>query len=150
MDEQSLAHLLKAICTMGGFAPGEIPTTAQDDPSLAALGQKLAEVDQLYEAAKDLGEGGGDPAKAEAIDRADAADSELTELSRRIFAARPITLHNLKLRAVLAKYWQEHNQHGEAWEVPEDCDAWEHAVMAHLIDGVLRIDAPPSQQSSRY
>jgi hypothetical protein len=26
MDEQSLAHLLKAICTMGGFAPGEIPT----------------------------------------------------------------------------------------------------------------------------
>ncbi len=28
MDQQTLAHLLKAICTMGGFAPGEIPTTA--------------------------------------------------------------------------------------------------------------------------
>ena len=26
MDEQSLAHLLRAICEMGGFAPGEIPT----------------------------------------------------------------------------------------------------------------------------
>jgi hypothetical protein len=29
MDQQSLAHLLKAICTMGGFAPGEIPTEAK-------------------------------------------------------------------------------------------------------------------------
>jgi hypothetical protein len=30
MDQQSLAHLLKAICTMGGFAPGEISSTAKD------------------------------------------------------------------------------------------------------------------------
>jgi hypothetical protein len=29
MDQQTIAHLLRAICTMGGFAPGEIPTTRE-------------------------------------------------------------------------------------------------------------------------
>jgi hypothetical protein len=115
--------------------------TTEDDPSLCALRQKLQEVNQLYEAAKDNDDW------LPARDMADAADNELTELPRRIFATRPVTLHNLKQRAVLAKYWQEHNHHGEAWEVPDDCDAWEHTVMAHLIDGVMRIDAPPVQPS---
>jgi hypothetical protein len=34
MDQQSLAHLLRAICTMGGFAPGEIP--AETPPAQTA------------------------------------------------------------------------------------------------------------------
>jgi hypothetical protein len=138
MDEQSLAHLLKAICTMGGFVPGEIPTEAKDDPSLCYLRQRLEAVGQQYKDAQHCDE---------ATKRADAADGEMSELSKRIFDARPVTLHNLKQRAVLAKYWQEHNHHGEAWDVPDDCDAWEHTVMAHLIEGVLQTDAPPAQSS---
>jgi hypothetical protein len=45
MDQQTLAHLLKAICTMGGVVPGEIPTTgtaaisAEEDVDLRALGR---------------------------------------------------------------------------------------------------------------
>jgi hypothetical protein len=35
MDEQSLAHLLKAICTMGGFALGTIPTQAPEPVAVA-------------------------------------------------------------------------------------------------------------------
>jgi len=103
MDEQTLAHLLKAICTMGGFAPGEIPTTATTAISaedVDALRQRLADLQQLYEI---------DDGSHAATEKADAADNELTALSERIFATRPITLHNLKQRAVLAKYWQEHN-----------------------------------------
>jgi hypothetical protein len=139
MDEQTLAHLLKAICTMGGFAPGEIPTTgtaaisAEEDVDLCFLRQRLADLQQLYDI---------DDGSHAATEKTDAADNELTALPERIFAARPITPHNLKLRAVLAKYWQEHNHHGEAWDVPDDCDAWEHTVMAHLIDGVLQTVAP--------
>jgi hypothetical protein len=105
------------------------------------------EAKRLYEAAEHLGENrGADPALAAANDKADGADLAMTELSERIFAALPITPHNLKLRAVLAKYWQEHNQHGEAWETPDDCDAREHTVMAQLIHGVLQIDTPPDRQ----
>ena len=137
MDQQTLAHVLKAICTMGGFAPGEIPTEAKDDPSLCDLRQRLEAAGQLHATAQD----------DDASRMADAADREMGTLSERIFAIRPITLHNLKQRAVIAKYWQEHNHHGEAWEVPSDCDAWEHTVMAHLIHGVLQIDAPPDQPS---
>jgi hypothetical protein len=87
MDEQSLAHLLKAICTMGGFAPGEIPTTgiaaiSAEDVDLCALRQKLAETSKLYEV---------DDGSHAATEKADAADNELTALSERIFATRPIT-----------------------------------------------------------
>jgi hypothetical protein len=136
MDEQSIAHLLKAICTMGGFAPGEIPTEAKDDPSLSVLQQKLKEVDQLSEIAKGLDdEKDWVPARS----KADAADAELSAMSERIFATRPITLHSLKLRAVLAKYWHQHRPDGEEWNTPSDCDAWEDQVIAHLIDGVLQI-----------
>lgn len=77
MDEQSIAHLLKAICTMGGFAPGEIPTEAKDDPSLSVLQQKLKEVDQLSEIAKGLDdEKDWVPARS----KADAADAELSAM----------------------------------------------------------------------
>jgi hypothetical protein len=143
MDEQTLAHLLKAICTMGGFAPGEIPTTgtaaiSAEDVDLCALRQKLAETSKLYEI---------DDGSHAATEKADAADNELTALSERIFATRPITLHNLKQRALLAKYWHQHRPDGEKWQAPSDCDAWEDQVMAHLIDGVLQIDAPPAEPS---
>jgi hypothetical protein len=105
--------------------------TWREDQTLAALQQKLDEATRLNE--------------SDDRDKADAADKALEAVTKRIFAARPITLHNLKLRAVLAKYWQEHSHHGEAWDVPDDCDAWEHTVMAHLIDGVLKMGAPPVQ-----
>jgi hypothetical protein len=136
MDEQTLAHLLKAICTMGGFVPGEIPTTgtaaiSAEDVDLCALRQKLAETSKLYEI---------DDGSHAATEKADAADNELTALSERIFATRPITLHNLKQRAVLAKYWHQHRPDGEEWKTPSDCDAWEDQVIAHLIDGVLQIN----------
>lgn len=65
----------------------------------------------------------------------------------RIFATRPITLHSLKLRAVLAKYWHQYGDDAEKWQAPSDCDAWEDQVMAHLIDGVLQTDAPPAEPS---
>jgi hypothetical protein len=68
MDEQSLAHLLKAICTMGGFAPGEIPTTATTAISaedVDALRQRLADLQQLYEI---------DDGSHAATEKADAAD----------------------------------------------------------------------------
>ena len=129
MDQQTLAHLLKAICTMGGFAPGEIPTTATTAISaedVDALRQRLADLEQLYEI---------DDGSHAATEKADAADNELTALSERIFATRPITLHNLKQRALLAKYWHQHRPDGEEWEVPSDCDAWEDQVIAHLIHG---------------
>jgi hypothetical protein len=71
----------------------------------------------------------------------------LTELSKRIFAARPISLHNLKLRATIAKYWQELGDQGEKWTLPEQCTDWESEVFAHLIDGVLRFDTPPDRPS---
>jgi hypothetical protein len=142
MDEQSVAHLLKAICTMGGFAPGEIPTDAKDDPSLSALQQKMDEVDRLYEAVKGIDEG-ADWLPAQA--KADAADNDLTALSKRIFAAQPITIHNVKQRALLAKYWQQHGDEAEKWVTPSDCDAWEDQVMAHLIDGVLKVDTPRAE-----
>jgi hypothetical protein len=141
MDQQTLAHLLKAICTMGGFAPGEIPTTATTAISaedVDALRQRLADIEQLYEI---------DDGSHAATEKADAADNELTALSERIFAARPITLHNLKQRALLAKYWHQHRPDGEEWEVPSDCDAWEDQVIAQLIHAVLQIDAPSSEQS---
>jgi hypothetical protein len=115
--------------------------TAEGDPSLCALRQKLQEVNQLYEAAKDTDDW------LPARDRADAADNDLAELSRRIFATRPITLHNLKLRAVLAKYWHQYGDDAEKWVTPDDCDAWEDQVVAHLIEGVLQIDTPPAQPS---
>ena len=68
-------------------------------------------------------------------------------MSERIFATRPITLHNLKQRAVLAKYWHQHRPDGEKWITPDDCDMWEDQVIAHLIEGVLQIVAPPTQAS---
>jgi hypothetical protein len=136
MDEQSVAHLLKAICTMGGFAPGEIPTTgtaaiSAEDVDLCALPQKLAETSKLYEI---------DDGSHAATEKADAADNELTALSERIFATHPVTIHNLKQRAVLAKYWHQHRPDGVEWKTPSDCDAWEDQVIAHLIDGVLQIN----------
>jgi hypothetical protein len=112
---------------MGGEA-SSIPVHARlDDPRLAALEERLREVDQLhdeakrlYAAAKHLGKKrGADPALAAGNQKADEADFALTELSKRIFAARPITLHNLKLRAVLARYWQGLGDQGEQWTVPE-------------------------------
>jgi hypothetical protein len=148
MDQQTLAHLLKAICTMGGFVPGEIPATgtaaisAEEDVDLRTLRQRLAAVGKLYDDARDSDDKDG------ATERADAADKDLSALSERIFATRPITLHNLQQRAVLAKYWHQHGDDAEKWQAPSDCDAWEDQVMAHLIDGVLQIDAPPAEPSS--
>ena len=60
-------------------------------------------------------------------------------VSRRIFAAQPITLHNLKQRAVLAKYWHQFAADAEKWITPEDCGSWEEEVIAQLIHGVLQI-----------
>ena len=114
----------------------------QEEQTLAALQQKIAEVDRLYAVAK------AEPAGQRALlDRADAADNELAAISKRIFAARPVTLHNLKLRAVLAKYWQQRRPDGKACVTPNDCDAWEDQCLAHLIEGVLQIDAQPTQSS---
>jgi hypothetical protein len=48
---------------------------------------------------------------------------------------------------VLAKYWHQYGDDAEKWQAPSDCDAWEDQVMAHLIDGVLQIDAPPAEPS---
>ena len=47
--------------------------------------------------------------------KADSADAELSAMSERIFATRPITLHSLKLRAVLAKYWHQYGDDAEKW-----------------------------------
>jgi hypothetical protein len=112
----------------------------QDDQTLAALRQKIAEVARLYEVAK--AEPDGERAD---LDKADAADNELTAISKRIFATWPITISNLQLRALLAKHW--HGFDAGEWKTPDDCDAWEHTVMAHLIDGVLKVDTPPVQPS---
>ena len=68
--------------------------TPQDDQTLAALRQKIAEVARTQ---RSLRLTDGEHAD---LDKADAADNELTAMSKRIFAARPITIHNLKLRAV--------------------------------------------------
>ena len=114
--------------------------TAQDDPALAALQQRLEAVTQQYRDAQHCDE---------ATKRADDADRELGVVSRRIFDARPITLHNLKQRAVLARYWHQFAYDAEKWTVPEDCGSWEDEVIAQLIHGVLQIDAPPDQPIGR-
>jgi hypothetical protein len=90
---------------------------------------------------------GGSYAKCAALDKANAGDSELSAIARRIFDTRPITLPNLKQRAVLARYWHQYAYDVEAWTKPEDCDSWEDEVIAQLIRGVLQIDAPPSIHS---
>ena len=89
-------------------------TRAQDDPSLAALQQRLEAVTQQYRDAQHCDE---------ATKKADDADREMGVVSKRIFDARPITLHNLKQRAVLAKYWHQHNTMARNGTVPEDCGA---------------------------
>lgn len=94
----------------------------------------------LYEVAK--AEPDGERAD---LDKADAADNELTAISKRIFATWPVTIRNLQQRALLAKYW--HGFDAGEWKTPDDCDAWEDTVMAHLIDGVLRINASPDRPS---
>ena len=154
-EPKSLAYLVRAVIGllgMGGVA-SSIPVHArQDDPTLAALQERLREVDRLHDEAKRLYDvagrnRGADPALAAANDKADEADFALTELSKRIFAVRPITAHNLKLRATIAKYWQELGDQGEKWTLPEQCTDWESEVFAHLIDGVLRFDTPPDGPS---
>jgi hypothetical protein len=114
-EPKSVAYLVRAVTGllgMGGVA-SSIPAHArQDDPTLAALEQKLAQVDQFYEVARGPAEEKG---WLPLRDKADAADNDLTALSRRIFAARPITLHNLQQRAVLAKYWHQHGDDAEKW-----------------------------------
>jgi len=119
--------------------------TTQDDPSLCALQQKVDAVHQLYEEAQ-RSEGDGD-AKCATLDKANAGDSELSAIARRVFDARPLTLPNLKQRAVLARYWHQYAYDVEAWTKPEDCDSWEDEVIAQLIHGVLQIDTPPSIHS---
>jgi hypothetical protein len=159
-EPKSVAYLVRGLIGllgMGGVA-SSIPIHArQDDPTLAELQERLREVDRLHDEAKqsyDAAEKtalgrirGADPALAAANNKADEADFALTELSKRIFAARPISLHNLKLRAVIAKYWQGLGEQGEKWTLPEQCTDWESEVFAHLIDGVLRFDAPPDSPS---
>lgn len=157
-EPKSVAYLVRAVIGllgMGGVA-SSIPIHArQDDPTLAALQERLCEVDQLhdkakrhYDAAERLGRNrGADPALAAANEKADRADLAMMELSKRIFAARPISLRNLKLRATIAKYWQGLGDQGEKWTLPEQCTDWESEVVAHLIDGVLRFDAPPDRSS---
>jgi len=103
------------------------------------LQRRIDEVDRLYGVASAERDG-----ERTGTDKADAADNELAAISKRIFASRPITLHNLKQRAVLARYWHRHRPDGEAWKTPHDCDAWEDQVMAHLIQGVLDIGTPPA------
>jgi hypothetical protein len=122
-----------AMTPVGGFAPGE------EDFSLAALQQKVDAVHQLYEEARGIGRG---DAHDLALDKANAGDSELSAIARRVFDARPITLSNLKQRAVLARYWHQYAYDVEAWVKPEDCGHWEDEVIAQLIHGVLQIDTP--------
>jgi hypothetical protein len=137
------AIVARAVAT--GDVASNIPVHArQDDPTLAALQERLREVDRLHEAAR----GPADEKDWLPLrDRADAADNDLMVLSRRIFAARPIDVHNLKLRAVLAKHWLEMGDQGVQWTLPEQCPDWESEVTAHLIDGVLRFDTPPDRQA---
>jgi hypothetical protein len=157
-EPKSVAYLVRGVIGllgMGGVA-SSIPIHArQDDPTLATLQERLREVDRLYDeaqrlyaAAERLGRNrGADPALAAANRTADGADCALTELSKRIFAARPITAHNLKLRAVIAKHWLEKADEGVRWTLPDECPDWESEVVGNLIDGVLRFDAPPDQPS---
>src|SRR5262245_52507576 len=69
----------------------------RDDRTLAALQQKIDEVDRLYEVAKAEPED-----ERTELDKAITADEQLSALSKRIFASPP-TIHNLRLRAVLAR-----------------------------------------------
>jgi hypothetical protein len=154
-EPKSVAYLVRALVgllSMGGVA-SNIPVHArQDDPTLAVLQERLAEVDRLHDEAKRLYDApehlgrnrGADPALAATNEKADEADFALTELSKRIFAARPITANNLKLRATIAKYWQELG--GAKWTLPGSAPIG-RAGFAHLIDGVLRFDTPPDRQS---
>jgi hypothetical protein len=131
-EPKSVAYLVRGLIgllSMGGVA-SSIPVHArQDDPTLAALQERLREVDRLhdeakrlYDVAEHLGRNrGADPALAATNEKADGADFALTELSKRIFAARPITANNLKLRATIAKYWQGLGDQGEKWTMPEQC-----------------------------
>jgi hypothetical protein len=119
--------------------------TVQDNPSICALQQKVDAVHQLYEEARGIAR--DSDAHDPTLDKANAGDSELSEIARRVFNTRPITLSNLKQRAVLARYWHQYAYDVEAWAKPEDCGHWEDEVIAQLIHGVLQIDTPPSIHS---